>query len=191
MIYKASSKNIKYALKALKRGEIIIYPTDTIYGFGVDATNEKAINKLNNLKGRSDKPLSIIISSVKELESYSNIEENIKMKIMNRSKGRFTFLLKKKNLVLPNILTANSLKIGIRIANHPFIKELAKQFNKPITTTSVNKQGEEAMTKNEEIASAFPEILFFNDLNMKSGIESTIIDYTGNEEKIVRIGSGL
>ena len=191
MIYKASSENIKYALKALKRGEIIIYPTDTIYGFGVDATNEKAINKLNNLKGRSDKPLSIIISSVKELESYSNIEENIKMKIMNRSKGRFTFLLKKKKLVLPNILTANSLKIGIRIANHPFIKELAKQFNKPITTTSVNKQGEEAMTKNEEIASAFPGILFFKDLNMKSGIESTIIDYTGNEEKIVRIGSGL
>ncbi len=190
MIYKANLNNIKFALKALEKGEIIIYPTNTIYGFGVDATNKNAIIKLNNLKGRLNKPLSIIIHSVKAADSYSILDRKIRTKIIKKSTGKFTFLLKKKDSILPNELTAKSSKIGIRIANHPFTKELTKQFNKPITTTSVNKQGEQSITKNDEIASSFPNILFFEDINMKSGIESTIIDLTNSDEKIVRAGAG-
>ncbi|OUW62673.1 MAG: threonylcarbamoyl-AMP synthase [bacterium TMED198] len=189
MTYKANFKNIKFALEALQQGKIIIYPTNTIYGFGVDATNKDAIIKLNNLKGRLNKPLSIIIHSVEVVDSYSIIDRQTKTKIIDKSTGKFTFLLKKKGSVLPNELTAKSSKIGIRIANHPFTKELTKQFNKPITTTSVNKQGEKSITKNDEIASSFPNILFFEDINMQSGIESTIIDLTDSKDKIVRIGA--
>jgi len=191
MIYKATLENIKFALRALKQGEIIIYPTNTIYGFGVDATNKEAINKLNNLKGRSNKPLSIMISSIKKIESYSVVDKKNKMKLIDKSTGKFTFLLKKKEFMLPDELTAESTKIGIRIANHPFTKELTKQFNKPITTTSVNRQGEKSITKNEEIASSFPDILFFEDINMQSAAESTIIDFTESRERIVRMGSGV
>ena len=69
MIYKAINNNIDLALKLILSGEIIIYPTDTIYGFGVDATNQKAIHKLNRLKKRVS-PLSIIVSSYDMIREF-------------------------------------------------------------------------------------------------------------------------
>ena len=67
MIYKAIDSNLKIAAKKILKGEIIVYPTDTLYGFGVDATNSGAINQLNKLKKRNS-PLSIIVASLEMLE---------------------------------------------------------------------------------------------------------------------------
>ena len=69
MIYEAAEKNLNVALDLLKLGEIIVYPTDTIYGFGVDATNSQAINKLNTLKKRVS-PLSIIVDSEEMIKKF-------------------------------------------------------------------------------------------------------------------------
>ena len=77
---KANSKNLEQALRVLESGNIIIYPTDTLYGFGVDASNEKAINKLNKLKNRIQ-PLSILLSRVDEINKYGVIDNVVIKKI--------------------------------------------------------------------------------------------------------------
>ena len=73
MIYPATNQYIDLAHNALANGEIIVYPTDTLYGFGVDATNTEAIQKLNQLKGRAQ-PLSIIIESINHISKYAKID---------------------------------------------------------------------------------------------------------------------
>ena len=75
MILDANNKNIHKAINLLSKGEIIIYPTDTLYGIGVDATNTNAIEKLNILKNRNS-PLSIIVSSFKMMKKYAEINNN-------------------------------------------------------------------------------------------------------------------
>ena len=72
MIYSATEQYIDLACSALKNGDVIVYPTDTLYGFGVDATNTEAIQRLNRLKGRA-RPLSIILESISQIPKYAKI----------------------------------------------------------------------------------------------------------------------
>ena len=76
MIYPATNKSIELAINSLQNGEIIVYPTDTLYGFGVDATNTEAIKKLNQLKGRAQS-LSVIIDDIQNISKFSNITQNV------------------------------------------------------------------------------------------------------------------
>ena len=107
MIYEAKDENVNKAANLLLNGEVIIYPTDTLYGFGVDATNEDAINKLNKLKNRIQ-PLSIIVDSHQMLFNFCNLNEKNKDDLKKYFPGPFTLLMNKNNL--PDILTIGSKK---------------------------------------------------------------------------------
>ena len=97
MIYPATEQYIDLACHALMNGEVIVYPTDTLYGFGVDATNTDAIQRLNRLKGRAQ-PLSIILESVHQIHDYAEVESIIGHEINQLFPGQFTVLLiAKKN----------------------------------------------------------------------------------------------
>ena len=133
MIYEAKDENVIKAANFLLNGEVIVYPTDTLYGFGVDATNEDAINKLNKLKNRVQ-PLSIIVDSHQMLFNFCNLNEKNKDDLKKYFPGPFTLLMNKKNN-LPDILTIGSKKIGIRIPDSRFPINLVKYINKPIVTT--------------------------------------------------------
>ena len=102
MIYKTIEKNIKIASEIILSGGIIIYPTDTIYGFGVDATNSTAIKNLNNLKGRTN-PFSIIVDSFKMLKQYSKINTAVNEKLKSIFPGPYTAILQKKRKQLIKI----------------------------------------------------------------------------------------
>ena len=95
LIFKADSNNLKAALNALNAGKIIIYPTDTLYSFGVDASNENAINNLNTLKNRSQ-PLSILLSNVDDIKEYGYLDDLVSIKISTLLPGPYTLLLKSK-----------------------------------------------------------------------------------------------
>ena len=82
----ATSKNVKAAVNQLKEGNIIVYPTDTLYGFGVDASNETAIIKLNKLKERAQ-PLSILLSNINEIDKYAELNDYSRTKIYNLLTG--------------------------------------------------------------------------------------------------------
>ena len=135
-----SPEAIEITIKALLKGQIVIYPTDTIYGFGCDATNNKAIIRLNELKGRQS-PMSVIAPNKNIAISWLNItskEERLLLKNFNN--GNTIIAPAQEGLVQSKILGEKNT-LGIRVPNYSFCKSLSNSFSKPITTTSVNKTG--------------------------------------------------
>jgi len=178
-IYKAS--------EALLNGEIIIYPTDTLYGFGVDATNTLAIEKLNQLKKRKT-PYSIIVNSLDMLKKYAVLDSRIEEKICSMLPGPITIILNKLNSNLSSMVTPNLNTIGIRIPNHDFILNVVKEINRPVITTSINKHGEKALNNIDDIISEYNFINIFRDNIIRESDGSTIIDFSKEPFKILRQG---
>ena len=177
------------ACKQLLSGEIIIYPTDTLYGLGVDATNTSAIEKLNQLKKRG-KPYSIIVDSINMLKKYALYEE-VQDEVESIFPGPYTAILRKKNSDLSKLVSLNFNTIGIRIPNTSFILDVVKQINRPIITTSVNLNGEVPIQSSSEIKKYGNGINKFidNSINTKSN-GSTIINFTKNPLQVIRYGDG-
>ena len=190
MIYSIKkSKDAEIASKIILNGDIIIYPTDTLYGLGVDATNTDAINALNNMKNRKQK-YSIILSCKNDIKKYAYVLDKHKERINSIFPGPFTAILKNKHSNLSPLVNLNSDTIGIRIPDSDFIKDVVKFCKKPIITTSVNLHGEESIQKISEIEAQFPYIhIFKNDLETDSR-GSTIIDFTKIDPVILRQGDG-
>lgn len=178
-IYKAS--------EALLNGEIIIYPTDTLYGFGVDATNTLAIEKLNQLKNRKTS-YSIIVNSLDMLKKYAVLDSRIEEKICSMLPGPITVILNKLNSNLSSMVTPNLNTIGIRIPNHDFILNVVKEINRPVITTSINKHGKKALNNIDDIISEYNFINIFRDNIIRESDGSTIIDFSKEPFKILRQG---
>lgn len=126
----------KEILNSIRCGEIIIYPTDTIYGIGCNALNEEAVMKIREIKQRNDKPFSVIAPS--KLWISNNFV--IKKSYLDKLPGPFTYVInaKKKNVVSNAVVSGN--KIGVRIPDHPFY-EIIQKAKVPFVTTSVNVTG--------------------------------------------------
>ena len=116
---------INSAIKTLNEGNILIYPTDTLYGLGADATNTSAIEKINKLKKRKT-PLSIMVSSLNEIEKYAVINSDIKKELKKIFPGPFTALLQSKKTKLSHLVQNQSDKIGIRVPDNKFCLDLFK-----------------------------------------------------------------
>lgn len=142
--------NLNQAVKILKQGGVIVYPTETCYGLGVNATNEKAIEKIFRIKKRDrGKPVSIIVADLKMAEKYCIIDEKTELLIDKFMPGPLTIVTEKKNL--PGNLSKNT--VGFRIPGHPIALELVKRFKKPITATSANISGEKPVYRMSELIS--------------------------------------
>ena len=132
---------LKKAAQTIFNGEILVYPTDTIYGFGCDATNEHAIKKINLIKGRQT-PISVIAPSETNIENWFNVEKKHKNKILKRVFSSYTHIIPIKNNIVSKLILGDNKSLGIRKPNHPFCIQLSANYPNPITTTSVNRTGE-------------------------------------------------
>ena len=161
---------ISESCKILKKGGIIIYPTDTIYGFGCDATNECAIKKINKIKKRAG-PMSVIAPKIETALKWMEIKENESVLIKRKMKNGNTVIVPIKNNICSSIIRGKNQTLGIRVPEHNFCKKLAKKYSKPITTTSVNKTGQKAFTSINQIVKKFSKdvdlILGDGDINGK------------------------
>ena len=181
---------IRIARMAMKKGSIIIYPTDTVYGIGANVFDEKAILKVFSIKKRPlNKPLSVCISKIEDIKHVAHMDAEAETIIRNILPGPFTIILK-KNDNISSLLTAGSDKIGIRIPDNSICKDLSKEF--PITSTSANLSGydipESADGVLEQLGSSIDIIM---DAGIcKHGIPSTVIDMTVYPPKVLREGSG-
>jgi len=193
VIYKVEEKNKQIAIDNILDGKIIIYPTDTLYGFGVDATNSEAIEKLNIIKNRV-KPYSIIVSSIEMIKKYSLINQNKIEFISKYLPGPYTFIInKKENTNLSHLVSCGKNTIGFRIPDSKFIIDIVEEINRPIITTSVNISNSSPLNNIEEIEYSFPNFNFFYYENFKvnkNSKGSTILDYTTDKLKILRMGDG-
>ena len=177
---------VKAAAKVIDSGGIIVYPTDTIYGFGVNAKDPIAIDKLNSLKHREG-PISVIAPDRATVSTWLNVKDKQKSHAASHLGVQNTIIYPvKKNIVHKKIMGSNST-LGIRIPNHPFCKLIANSCTVPITTTSVNRTGEPPRNNVEEILDSFQTEI---DLIIEDGdladSASKIYIYTMNGLKKIR-----
>jgi len=184
-----SGFNIAGVVSALKNGEIIVYPTDTLYGLGADIYNDSAIKKIFLIKKRSfNQPLSIAVSSINNLEDVAFVD-NRTIRVAERFlPGKLTLILKKKTVV-SDILTAGSNCIAVRIPNNTIALQILSVFG-PLTCTSANIHGMPTPNKINEIQMQFKDKInvYINAGELKSK-PSTIIDLSGEKVMILREGS--
>lgn len=144
---------IHRTLLALKNNQIIAYPTDTIYGIGTDIDNDLGINKINHLKNRQA-PMSIITHSLESLSNKLVIPLNMKNKMDSIIAKGDTCIVEYKSNSFNSLITKNNM-IGFRVPNYPFLTTLLSEYNKPITTTSINTTGQEPVNNPDEIEKMF------------------------------------
>jgi len=183
---------IREAARIIQAGGIIIFPTRTLYGLGVDANNPAAIRRLFQIKRRDpEKPISILIKSRKALAS---IVENIPpaaVPLMDRFwPGRITLIFQAIVGVFP-MLTAGTGKIGIRIPEHPVAVSLVSALLHPITATSANYSKSPGVSRIKDLPEEFLNqidlILDAGPLN--GGIGSTVVDVTTDPPTVLREGT--
>ena len=179
--------------ETLLEGDILLYPTDTLYGLGVDALNSEAIKRLKELKGRDEgKPISVIISDMEMAETYAEVTPLAKRLAERFLPGKLTIILNAKNL--HDELTGGTGTIGIRIPNHVFCLALAKEFGRPYTATSANIAGEESKRSVPEILAQFGEKAggigkVIDAGELMESLPSTVVDARGNRPIVVREGA--
>ena len=149
-----SKKSILNAAEVILNGGIIVYPTDTLYGFGVDANNISAINKLNKLKGREG-PISVVMQDINTIISCAKIDD-IEVEIIRKNLiGYTTIILPVKHGTVYKSIMGEGETLGIRLPDHSFATNLCKLIGGPITTTSVNRSGEIPLNDPNEIFKVF------------------------------------
>ena len=179
---------IEKSINILKKGGVIVYPTDTLYGFGVDANNNYAIERINKLKNRHS-PMSVIACRFKQAMSWTNIKEKdleIAKKILDSSS---TLILNaKKNIVSNKILGKNNTTLGVRIPKHKYCYDISKEYDKPITTTSVNRNGEQPLNDPKSISKLFGKSidLLIDDGKIKRSAGSKIYELKGSQAVRIR-----
>ena len=189
MIYPATDQYIDLAHNALENGDVIVYPTDTLYGFGVDATNTDAIHRLNRLKGRIQ-PLSIVLESVEHMHDFAEFQGEIEDEVNNLFPGAYTVLLPAESNELSPFVQNGSPNIGVRIPNHFFPIKLVKMLGKPIITTSINRHGNDPLNDVTQVEIDFPNVDIFEDSSHTPSKGSTIVDFSTSPPKVIRDGDG-
>lgn len=168
---------ISLVSKAIKKGKIIIYPTDTVYGLGC-AINSGSIRNIFEIKERDMKnPLSVAFSSLDMAERYVLLDAEERKFIEKHINERYTFVVKRKSDI-PDIVTGGMGSVGIRIIDHPVPRQIIQHSGLPIITTSANMSGKRAPVNVGEIDNKIKNSvdIILDAGRCKIGIPSKVID---------------
>lgn len=172
-------QEIEKALQILKDGGVILYPTDTIWGLGCDATNEAAVAKINAIKGRAeDKSLIVLIENESKLQSYVTEIPDVAYELIEYAENPLTIVFSGAKNLAKNVINQDG-SIGIRVVKHPFCEQLLQRFRKPIVSTSANLSGNPAPKYfddiDEQVKEAVDLVVDFDQDNQEVRKPSTII----------------
>ena len=187
------------AAKTLKDGHLVAFPTETVYGLGADATNEKAVSRIYSLKGRpSDHPLIVHISSINKLDQWATDIPDYAIKLAREFwPGPMTLILPRTDIA-KDFITGGQNNVGLRVPDQPIALALLQRFEElggaGVAAPSANRFGAVSPTKADEVNEELGRYFDHNDLVLDGGpcqigIESTIIDCTDTAPKIIRPGS--
>jgi len=184
---------IEIAAGVIQRGGSIVYPTDTVYGLGVNALREYSIERLFKIKKRPEtKPVPIIVRDMKMAKKLAFIDKKQEKILESVWPGQVTVILEKRQIV-PDILTAGKKTVGLRIADCLFTKLLMEELEEPITATSANFSGESSLISSADVIKIFSKTHPHPDLILDAGDlpespASTVLDLTSQSPKITRVG---
>lgn len=173
------------------KDNLIIFPTETVYGIGANALSEKAVNKIFAVKTRAkNNPLIVHLKDKSEIEKYAIISNPIEQKLIDTfMPGPFTIILKKKEII-PSCVTANMDSVGIRIPIHQMAHDFLELVNVPIAAPSANISSRPSGTKVDDIKDEFDSLVPYIIDNGEAtiGLESTVVKVINNIPTILRPG---
>jgi len=196
MIYRINPQNpqkrlIAKAVDILKTGGVIAYPTDTIYGFGCDILNKKAIQRIYQIKKRDrSKPFSFICSDLKNISEYAQVTDYAYKTMKRLLPGPYTFILPGTKLV-PKIMLTKRKTVGIRVPNNNICLAIVEALGHPIISTSIGWSGREVLSDPQQIEETFGSQI---ELTIDGGIlpnqPSSIISLLDDLPEVIRAGQG-
>jgi len=185
-------ERLKEPAKIIRDGGIVIFPTETVYGIGTNGLDEKAIKKIYEVKQRSfNKPISLLVNNIEMVNKIAKNISKLEYKIMESFfPGPLTIILEKRDII-PNILTANTNTVGIRMPSGKIAKKLIEYAGVPIATPSANISGRPSGTNIKDIQKDFEGKVdyFIDNGESKLGVPSTIVKVINDEVHILREGS--
>ncbi|MFP4456111.1 MAG: L-threonylcarbamoyladenylate synthase [Clostridia bacterium] len=191
-VLKPNKMNIKLAAKLINNGEIIGFPTETVYGLGADAFNESAVKKIFQAKNRpSDNPLIVHIQDTSQLVELTYELTELEKRIINSFwPGPLSIVLKSKEKV-PKVVTAGLDTIAVRLPAHPVAKEIIKEAKVPIAAPSANISGKPSATSAQHVFNDFESKipLIIDGGKSDFGLESSVIRVLEGQIVILRPGA--
>jgi len=188
-IMQATRNAIQTAAQTVKKGGVIVYPTDTVYGLGCNPFDQEAVTRIFKIKGERTKPLPILASNINEVEKIAHVTEKTQKLAKKFWPGPLTMVLLKKPL-LPEIVTCKLDSVAMRVPNHDVALELIRLSGGLLIGTSANKTGEKPpRTASEAVEQIGEEVdLILDGGPTPLGASSTIIDLTTETPRILRHG---
>jgi len=178
------------AIEALQNGDIVVYPTDTLYAFGVDIYNKDAVKKVFEVKKRPlDNPLPVAVSNLVDIEKIAFMSDIVRDLAEYFLPGPLTMILNKKSVIL-DVVTGGLDNVAVRIPDNNVALELLSRYG-PITVTSANVHGKEVPDIISDIKMQFnsDDVSVYLDYGKLNGLPSTIVDMTAGKPRIVREGT--
>lgn len=184
-------KTAKQAIDSINKGEVIVCPTDTVYGLLCDAANKEAVERVFKIKKRDEsKKFPIFLKDIEAVKEIAFLDEKQERILKNQWPGKVTFILNGKDKRI-SFLFASDQTIALRIPRHRLVNKILEKIGRPLVGTSANISGKPAPTKIREVIDSFEDEenqpdLIINDGNLPENSPSKIIDITKNKIKILR-----
>jgi tRNA threonylcarbamoyl adenosine modification protein (Sua5/YciO/YrdC/YwlC family) len=183
-------RKIARAVDALLSGEVIGYPTDTVYGLGCDLMNKKAVDRLYAIKGMDrTHQLAFICPDLSEIARYAIVENQVYRVLRRFLPGPYCFILEATREV-PRIIQTKRKTIGIRVPKHAVVQALARGLGRPIISTTAARHGEDPYVDPAELRDAFPGLAMVLDAGAGGLVPTSVIDLTTTPPEILREGAG-
>ncbi|MGL4609283.1 MAG: L-threonylcarbamoyladenylate synthase [Trueperaceae bacterium] len=191
MIVAATPENLARAVLLLRQGELVAFPTETVYGLGADARNPKAVKKIFDVKGRpSDHPVIVHLTSAAQFKDWAIAVPNIAYQLAKAfMPGALTLILQRSKNV-PNLVTGGQDTVGLRVPSHPVAQALLQTFGGGIAAPSANRFGKISPTTAGHVLNDLGEDvpLILDGGACEVGLESTILDVTSAKVNVLRPG---
>jgi tRNA threonylcarbamoyl adenosine modification protein (Sua5/YciO/YrdC/YwlC family) len=183
-------RKVRRAVDALLAGEVIGYPTDTVYGLGCDIVNKKAVDRLYQIKGMErSHPLAVICPDLGEIARYA-IVDNATYRVLRRFlPGPYCFVLETTREV-PRMLQTKRKTIGIRVPNHEVIRAVVAELGRPVISTTAQRSGAPPHVDAREIDEDFSGLGLVLDAGGGGVVPTTVVDLTVQPPAVLRHGAG-
>jgi len=181
-------RKIARAIEALRAGEVVAYPTDTVYALGCDLTQRDAIERLYRVKGMArTQPLAFICPDLSDISRYAVIDDQAYRLLRRMLPGPYTFILTATREA-PKVLWSKHRTIGLRVPNHPVPLALARELGHPLLSTTASPHGTEPLVDVHDIEARFPGVSLLLDGGWGGTVPTTVVDLV--ENVVIREGAG-
>ena len=183
-------RRIRRAVDALESGQVIAYPTDTVYGLGCDVMNKKAVDRLYEIKGMErSQMLAFVCRDLSEVARYAVVHDAVYRTLRKFLPGPYCFILEATRDV-PRIVQSSRRTVGVRIPKHPVAIALVTELGRPIISSTAARHGETPDPDPREVDLTFPGLALVLDAGAGGTVPTSVVDLSGQKPHVVRVGAG-